>query len=186
MFDFDIAFAIGGKYVDGDNILLQQKQFINHFLDSFHFPIEHSKVRLSFLTYGDNVKIVKNLNQNFALPYVRRYLDDMVIGGDNVKIEQALRGASSSIFTKGRKNIQKILVVFADDSSDSDLNAIRQARQLLSNQGVQIILISTGNLLKLQTAAAIATNGDSIIAGLTSNTFMQSYQKILNLIIEGT
>lgn len=185
MFAFDIAFAVGGKYVDRDNILQQQKQLINYFLDSFRFPIEQNKIRLSLLAYGKDVKVVKNLNQNFALPYVRRYLDEMVIGGDDIKIEQALRGASSSIFTKGRNGVQNILVIFADDSSDSNLNAIRQARQQLSNQDVQVVLVSAGNLLKMSTAAAIATDGDSIIAGLTSKTFMQSYQKLMNILTEG-
>ena len=158
---------------------------MSYFLDSFRFPIEQNGIRLAFLTYDDSVKIVKNLNQNFVLPYVRRYLDEMTLGGDSSKIERSLQGATSSIFTKGRPGVQKILVVFADDSSDSDLNAIRKAKERLADQGVQVILISSGNRMSMSIAAAIASSGDNLITGLTSKNFLQSYQQFIDIIING-
>jgi len=185
MFNFDVAFAIGGKSADRDLLLQQQKQMIYNFLDSYRFPIEMNNIRLAFLTYGDGVKIVKNLDQNFVLPYVRRYLDDMAIGGSKAYIEQALEGAAASIFPKARPGVQKVLVLFADDSSDSNINAIRQAKQELNDQNVQVVLIGSGNRVKMSAAAAIASNSGDIVTGLTSKTFIQSYRHLMKSIIDG-
>lgn len=181
-FPFDILFALGGNSAGKSAFLRGQKEAVHSFIDSFRFPVENKFVRIGLLLYDGEVKIVKNLNQNFVLPYLRRYLDKMNIGQTfrTVSERTILNTAAETVFPYTRDGDQKFLVLFADQTTKESPAMIRQVKEKLGN--VEIIFVGAGDGVKMVHAASIASSGKNILTGLTPATYGTAYTFIVDAI----
>lgn len=136
------------------------------------------------LVYDGEVKTVKNFNQNFVLPYLRRYLDEINVKKTLpiVSASTVLKSAADSVFPNARADVQKFLVLFADQTTKESPAMIKGFKEKLKN--VDIIFVGAGDLVKMVHAAAIASNGRNILTGLTPTTYGTAYTFVSDVIFK--
>lgn len=178
-------FALGGYGPDADVLFNRQKEFVNHFLDSYQYQIENGYVNIGLLTYDRNAFIVKKFNEHFVTPYIRKYVNNLKPSKNGAAIGRGMDAAAESIFPNGRKNTLKFLVLFTDVSGFADKTLVALARTKLQNQGVDTIMIGAGNKVNKADLVGMVNKPNNIITGLTSKTFLTAYTDVIEKFFEG-
>ena len=183
-FAFDVVFAVGGFGPDAEGLFRMQKIFVNTFLDSFQYPIENGFIQFGLMQYGRNARVVKNLDQNYVITYIRKYLNDMRVDRTGAAIGKVFDSAADSVFSRGRRDVPRFLVVFTDATGYHSRSLLRYAKQKLLDKNVRIIMVGAGNKIRLADMVTMAGRPSDVIRTHSSKTFMQTYypvvQRILN------
>ena len=178
----DVAFVLGGYGPDADAIFERQREFVRTFLDSFRYPITNSQVRVALMQYDKEAKIIKNFTDDYVIAYITKLVNDMTLQRTGARVDLALKEASSSLFTTGRPNASKVLVLFID-APLADRKSLRSAVQSLAKQGVQLVVVGVGSKARL--VDLVAVGNENVIIAETSKTLMHYYYYFYKRILNG-
>lgn len=163
----------------------RQKEFVSLFLDSFKIPVANNLIRVSILSYDNDAKIIKDLNQGHTVTNIRGYVNAIMPKKDGASIGKLMELYSKSILPQTRNDALKVLVLFTDTTGFADKNMIRMAKQQMQEKNVEIIVVGAGNKARLADMITMTTYPKNIISDLTTKTFMNSYSKVMERIAKG-
>ena len=183
-FPFDIVFALNAYGNDAQFLLSQQKALVNQFLDSFRHPFGNYLLRIGLVSFGRNAYIVKNLNEMYTIPYIRKYLKDLKVSDNGAAIGQAVKAAADSIFLHSNSTKLKFLVLLSNVVGLSDMNILREAKIKLRNLGVEIIFVGNDKM-ELGDLQRVASQPSNVIRMKTDLPVQDTYYTIIDKIIDG-
>ena len=183
-FPFDIVFALNAYGNNAQFLFSQQKALVNQFLDSFRHPLGNDFLRIGLVSFGRNAYIVKNLNERYTIPYIRKYLRDLEVPNNGAAIGQAVKAAADSIFLHTNSTKLKFLVLISDVVGLLDKNILREAKITLQNLGVEIIFVGN-NKMKLGDLQRVASQPNNVIRIKTDLPVQDTYYMIMDKIIDG-
>ena len=162
---FDVAFAFDASKNVHPSILNNYKRLTEELIKGF--PISPSNVRVSMLSFGDNVESKSNFKDSSDLASVQGVLRDITYVNGPRRLAKLLQYVDSDVFsvTKGhRPNVGSVLIVFTDKRPMNLISDVARYSNMLKAKGVKIVVVGSGaGDVTPQTLGTVATNQDNII-----------------------
>ncbi|XP_046851485.1 collagen alpha-3(VI) chain-like [Xenia sp. Carnegie-2017] len=152
----DVVFALGASSPIGSSVLNLQKDIVESIMNL----VSLINVRYGMLEYGKSARVVLDLGGNRI--QVQGALQGISWKSDATGLDEVLRKASEMFQQNSTRGSHKRLILFVTTQSTSLAQNIQKGVDSLTKAGIDIIVVSIGNNVKISELETI-TKRDKIL-----------------------
>jgi uncharacterized protein YegL len=152
----------GGNY-------LKEKELLKAIGREFDVSLYGSHVGI--ILYNNDAEVITRLNNKTTLKSFENTVDNLPLKGGKIRLDKALRLASSDVFTKEKgmrdENVPKIMFILTDGTQNRkcDEEALELAIAPLRNEGVHVVAIGVGEADERELRPLVKSQRDLFIGG---------------------
>ena len=152
----------GGNY-------LKEKELLKAIGREFDVSLYGSHVGI--ILYNNDAEVITRLNNKTTLKSFENTVDNLPLKGGKIRLDKALRLASSDVFTKEKgmrdENVPKIMFILTDGTQNRkcDEEALELAIAPLRNEGVHVVAIGVGEADERELRPLVKSPRDLFIGG---------------------
>lgn len=155
---FDVVFLCDGSSYITFSVFQRTLLFAKTVLSSYNISQEQTNV--AGAVYARDVIVSFNFTQHYSFSAVSTAIDGIpYLNQSSLNISAALETVNNTIFTTGRGNVPRVLVVFVSGMLSGDFTKISQD---LRDEGVIIIAIGVGSGYSVDQLNSLASQPSAV------------------------
>ncbi|CAB4031099.1 Hypothetical predicted protein, partial [Paramuricea clavata] len=165
----DIALLVDSSASMRGGNYLKEKELLKAIGREFDVSMHGSHVGI--ILYNNDAEVITRLNNKTTLKSFENTVDNLPLKGGKIRLDKALRLASSDVFTKEKgmrdENVPKIMFILTDGTQNRkcDEEALELAIAPLRNEGVHVVAIGVGEADERELRPLVKSPRDLFIEG---------------------